>query len=166
MELKGAHVCDAPRTAPAHGADNGARLADFFVQQWSGFAASYLALEAGFHAAEALAAWAPAARCARGVGAAVRSPRAELAAAVAILVLAAACTAAMAAAPIAAGWSVLTWAVLLGAAGAYARFQLSVLLNARFKTFPLGTFVANVVGTWVYSGVGAAGRFGVHYDNQ
>ena len=38
-------------------------------------------------------------------------------------------------------------AVGLGAAtGAWARWGLSVWLNARFTNFPLGTFVANAVG--------------------
>lgn len=148
----------------------GARLIDYFTQHWITFSGCYLALIAGVHASEALAAsagcWpAACARAAQRAGGWAATPRGEAAVAAVVVVVVAAATAAVVIAPAAAGWPALTWAALLGGAGAYSRFLLSLALNARVRHFPLGTFVANVAGTWLYSAVGALARFVVHYDD-
>ena len=57
-------------------------------------------------------------------------------------------------------------ALLLGGLGAYLRFVLALALNARRPQFPLGTFAANVAGTWLFAAASAVARFGVHYDDK
>ena len=53
------------------------------------------------------------------------------------------------------GSSVETWrgqvlfALVFAPLGCFARFRLSLWLNGRFKSFPLGTFVANAFGTLI-----------------
>jgi fluoride ion exporter CrcB/FEX len=46
-------------------------------------------------------------------------------------------------------WSYLTYTALFGVAGAYLRYILAWKLNPVCSTFPVGTFIANVSGTWL-----------------
>lgn len=82
-------------------------------------------------------------------------------------------TAALIAAPVAAGWRRLTLATTLGSAGAYARYRLAMWLNAPRvgppggrsgapapPRMPYGTLAANWVGTWVLAAVTCAGLAG------
>lgn len=139
----------------------GARLLDFFVQQLSSFATALVSLTAGHHAAAALGAWPPSARAAAACAARARG--AESLVGWSVLASFAGATALLVIVPLSAGWPALTALTLLGGAGAYARFQLSLALNARFPRFPLGTFIANVAGTWIYAGASALARFSVSY---
>lgn len=50
------------------------------------------------------------------------------------------------------------YACVFAPTGAYARFWVSRWLNPRVRTFPVGTFVVNVVGTAVLAGV-VVGRY-------
>lgn len=59
-------------------------------------------------------------------------------------------------------WIVLTYNALFGAMGAYLRHQLSPLNNIR-PNFPIGTFVSNILGTWLFAVFTAMSRFAVGY---
>eukprot|EP01041_Mallomonas_annulata_P000870 gene870-1694_t len=58
----------------------------------------------------------------------------------------------------------ITYTAILGAAGAYVRFLLS-RLNPWNKEFPLGTFVANISGTWILAAVTSLSKFHVEYND-
>jgi fluoride ion exporter CrcB/FEX len=54
--------------------------------------------------------------------------------------------------------------VVMGIAGAYLRYSLS-FLNQRWPNFPLGTFIANIAGTWIVAAITTISKFGVGYYN-
>eukprot|EP01031_Cornospumella_fuschlensis_P034335 gene34335-41562_t len=63
-------------------------------------------------------------------------------------------------------WVFLTYTAVLGVAGAYLRYQLS-FLNPIYKSFPIGTFIANVSGTWILAVLVVLSKFTVdYYDTE
>ena len=61
-------------------------------------------------------------------------------------------------------WIHLTYTAVFGILGAYLRYWLSSF-NKIYKSFPMGTFAANIGGSWVLAGTLAASKFGVEYYN-
>jgi fluoride ion exporter CrcB/FEX len=59
-------------------------------------------------------------------------------------------------------WAHITYTAILGFVGAYLRFVLSKL-NPKYPTFPLGTFIANISGTWLLAAFTALSKFSVDY---
>ena len=51
---------------------------------------------------------------------------------------------------------------MLGIAGAYLRYLFSPL-NKIYRSFPLGTFIVNVLGTWIAAMITTISKFGVEY---
>mmetsp|Transcript_32993 Transcript_32993/g.33601 ORF Transcript_32993/g.33601 Transcript_32993/m.33601 type:complete len:722 (+) Transcript_32993:270-2435(+) len=62
-------------------------------------------------------------------------------------------------------WEHMTYTAVFGALGAYLRYQLSKL-NPHSKDFPIGTFMANISGTWLLAGITLISTFFVDYYNQ
>ena len=62
-------------------------------------------------------------------------------------------------------WIFLTYTAAFGIAGAYMRFFLS-FINPKFKNFPLGTFIANIFGTWVLAMLTLLSKFKVSYHDH
>jgi fluoride ion exporter CrcB/FEX len=58
----------------------------------------------------------------------------------------------------------LSRSAVLGIAGAYLRYSLS-FLNQRWPNFPIGTFAANIAGTWIVAATTTVSKFGVGYYN-
>ena len=59
----------------------------------------------------------------------------------------------------------LTYTAVLGFAGAYVRWKLALALNSTFPRFPLGTFLANTLGTWLLAVLVLLSKFVVGYYN-
>lgn len=53
---------------------------------------------------------------------------------------------------------------MLGAAGAYLRYRFS-LYNGMYPNFPVGTFAANILGTWLLAGFTAMSKYSVDYND-
>jgi fluoride exporter len=140
----------------------GGRLWDFLFQQWSGFSVSYLALIGGHHASDFLSTWTCCVRCTTRVSVFFRLSHIVSMTVWFIIVFTGLATAIIVIVPSAEGWEVLTWSAILGGAGAYTRYILS-FLNPKYPTFPIGTFIANVAGTWIFSAVNAMSRFYVSW---
>ena len=84
--------------------------------------------------------------------------------------------------PVVTGWVFLAFTAGLGCVGAYARFRLAPLnkalpswwwgrgvwakLGLADGAFPWGTFIANMVGTWVLALVMALAKFSVSYHDH
>jgi len=68
--------------------------------------------------------------------------------------------------PATTGWAHLAWASFFSVIGAYLRYLLSITLNPRFPTFPLGTFIANVLGSWLLAAFITIAKYGVNYSNH
>jgi fluoride exporter len=62
-------------------------------------------------------------------------------------------------------WVFLTYTALLGIVGAYMRYFLS-FLNPWNSDFPLGTFIANIVGTWFLALLTVLAKFNVSYSDH
>jgi protein CrcB len=62
-------------------------------------------------------------------------------------------------------WIFLTYTAVFGILGAYLRYFLS-FLNPRFKDFPFGTFIANILGTWILAMLTLLSKFEVSYSNH
>lgn len=58
--------------------------------------------------------------------------------------------------------SFIAYTSVFATVGAYARYRLS-LFNPRYPTFPVGTFVANISGTWLLAIITVWSRFVVDY---
>lgn len=56
----------------------------------------------------------------------------------------------------------LTEAAAMGAAGALLRYFMSLFLNPCIKGFPVGTFLANMIGTFIIVALTLVAKFGVH----
>jgi fluoride exporter len=62
-------------------------------------------------------------------------------------------------------WVFLTYTALLGIAGAYLRYFLS-FLNPWNTEFPFGTFIANIVGTWLLALFTILSKFEISYSDH
>lgn len=56
-------------------------------------------------------------------------------------------------------------AALSGAIGAYTRLGLSSF-NTMREEFPVGTFAANIIGSWIHAAVIVLAKLGVDYNEQ
>lgn len=56
------------------------------------------------------------------------------------------------------------YSAIFGCFGAYLRYQLS-FLNNQFINFPIGTFIANIFGTWFLAVLTLLSKFVVEYYN-
>lgn len=59
---------------------------------------------------------------------------------------------------------IISFFVVFGICGAYLRYLLSQL-NPFFPKFPIGTFIANTLGTWLYAMFLTLSKFYVNYYN-
>jgi fluoride ion exporter CrcB/FEX len=59
-------------------------------------------------------------------------------------------------------WVHITYTAVLGFAGAYTRYWLSQL-NLLYPKFPVGTFIANITGTWLLAMFTVISKFSVDY---
>lgn len=62
-------------------------------------------------------------------------------------------------------WNFLMYSAIFGVAGAYLRYRLS-LYNPTFKEFPIGTFTANIFGTYVLAVLTLLSKFVVSYSDH
>jgi hypothetical protein len=62
-------------------------------------------------------------------------------------------------------WVHLTYTAIFGCLGAYLRYQLS-MLNRHFKLFPVGTFIANIMGTWFIAILTVLSKYVVAYHDM
>jgi fluoride exporter len=62
-------------------------------------------------------------------------------------------------------WVFLTYTAHLGIVGAYLRYYLS-FLNPLNKEFPFGTFIANIVGTWLLALIKVLSKFEISYSDH
>ena len=187
-------------------ASSGERAAEYLASLWIGVSLPLAALVVGQHLAQALVARsaagaALAAQVTAGPGAtgggfppkpatagarivACCSAVPEWAAVALILLTYILATAAVVASPLAFGWPAIAWATLLGAPGAFLRFQLSplnrgeplLLLPAHLNAFlgacadggnfPVGTFLANILGCLVQAITVLAAKFLVSFHNE
>lgn len=53
---------------------------------------------------------------------------------------------------------------MLGAAGAYLRYRFS-LLNSLYPFFPIGTFLANILGTWLLAGFTSISKYSIDFSD-
>lgn len=101
----------------------------------------------------------------------------------AVLALYCVATALVVALPVALGWHFIAWSCALGACGAYLRHQLAAwnkappawpplccaplhrALGSDRGCFPLGTFTANAIGSWVLAAALAASKLGTSYHD-
>lgn len=65
--------------------------------------------------------------------------------------------------PVIFSWIHLAYTAAFGAIGAYLRYQLSKL-NVKYVNFPLGTFIANVIATWLLAVWTLLAKFEVDYN--
>jgi fluoride ion exporter CrcB/FEX len=145
-------------TALLPGSYIAARIIALLICLWTCMAISMQALRAGHH----LASLSPHADANRPPPPAEPPPSATGAAADGerewlLVLFYVGATAAVVAGPLASGRPHLAAAAALGAVGAFTRLRLSAL-NARSPEFPVGTLLANALGTWILAGVAAAAR--------
>ena len=173
---------------------SGGKLLTWLVTLWLGWGLPFTALVGGQHAAQAVEACISHRRRSQGSEVAVASPdeserlialkraRPEALLTEALIVVAyIVTTIAVIGVPIWTGWTAFAWTAGFGAVGAYIRYRLSSLnkagvalfqglrgteLHAFLEPFPMGTFLANVVGTTVQAVVSSASRFAVSYHDH
>jgi fluoride ion exporter CrcB/FEX len=68
--------------------------------------------------------------------------------------------------PVSYQWEHFAWLVFFGVIGAYSRFQLCTYLNRYVQAFPLGTFIANVLGTWAIAVFTILAKLVVEYTDH
>jgi fluoride ion exporter CrcB/FEX len=75
------------------------------------------------------------------------------------------CTVLVIVLPVVFDWVHLTYTATFGAVGAYLRYLLS-FLNPKIKDFPIGTFIANVLGSWLIALWTMLAKFEVPYHRH
>ena len=62
-------------------------------------------------------------------------------------------------------WKFFTYSAVFGVVGAYLRYRLSHY-NPTYKNFPIGSFIANIFGTYVLAVLTLMSKFFVSYSNH
>ena len=163
------------------------RFFEWILSLWVGVILPLAALNGGQHIMQ----WRAGVASARAGGGAPPPPSSAVsgpppawhaAAEIAIVISFLGCTAAVIALPVLFGWYILTYTALFGAVGAFLRFKLAAWNGnppsacgkggacGRVGTglgmpseFPLGTFVANIVGTFILAGAMSLSKFVLSY---
>jgi CrcB protein len=149
------------------GAYNGARVFEWLICMWVGIALPLSALHLGQH----VALLSP--RCNAKLSSKEVSPEGkdtkvkkqyaigEIGLVLAYLIT----TVLVIVLPVTFSWVHLTYTATFGAVGAYSRYLLSKL-NTKFPEFPIGTFIANVIGTWLVALWTLLAKFKVDYHRH
>lgn len=142
------------------GSYNGSRIFEWLICMWTGVAVPISALHLGQH----LGALSP--RSTDRLKEDKSSPQRQyVLAEVLMIVLYIICTILVIVLPVTLDWVHLTYTATFGAAGAYLRYLLS-FLNPKIKDFPLGTFIANVFGSWLIALWTTLAKFEVPYHHH
>lgn len=148
------------------GSHNGARIFEWLVCMWVGIALPLSALHLGQH----MALFSPKSNvriaCKEKKDAKVSKKSVQyVKSEICLILIYVITTGIVILLPVIFSWVHLTYTAIFGAVGAYLRYILSKL-NTKFQDFPIGTFTANVLGTWLLAIWTLLSKFEVDYHRH